>query len=71
MKGNQWSESAVNKVVPKRYPSGDPIPPEVRREIYAFYLLEQRLKKLKHAERMKKREQYRKVSRKRRLKRVM
>ena len=68
---NSWSESTVNKIVPKKYPSGHPIPPDVRREIYAYYLLEKNLRKLKKTEQVKKRSEFRKVMRRKRLKRVV
>ena len=66
-----WRMSVVDRNVPKRYPSGAEIPPEVRREIYAYYLLEKKLSKLKKLEQVKKREQFRKVIRRKRLKRVV
>jgi len=68
---SSWSESAVNRVVPKKYPSGKVIPPDVRREIYAYYLLEKNLRKLKRTEKVKKRSEFRKVMRRKRLKRVV
>lgn len=46
-KKNPWSMKEVDKVVPRRYPTGQPIPPETRREIYAYCLLEKKLRSLK------------------------
>lgn len=71
MAKNPWRMSAVDRNVPKRYPSGKEIPPEVRRDIYAYYLLEKNLRKLKKAEKIKKRSDIRKVVRRKRLKRVV
>lgn len=59
-----WRESEVNRVIPKNYPGGNVIPPDVRREMYAYYLLEKRLKRLKQVERLS-------GKGKKRLKRVM
>lgn len=47
-----WSKAEVDRVVPKNYPNGREIPPATRREIYAYYLLEKKLKKLKSLERV-------------------
>jgi len=66
-----WSQRKVDKVVPKRYPSGRPIPPEVRREIYAYYLLEKKLQQLKRAESLRRRSQVKKLTKKKKLKKVM
>jgi hypothetical protein len=54
IKKKAWSMKEVNRVVPKTYPSGKPISPEKRREIYAYYLLEKRLMQLKCSDSRKK-----------------
>ncbi|MGD9381084.1 MAG: hypothetical protein PVI03_01430 [Candidatus Thorarchaeota archaeon] len=61
----------MDRIVPKRYPDGREIPPEVRRDIYAYYLLEKSLRKLKRAEKVKRKAEFRKVMRRKRLKRVV
>ncbi|NIM90930.1 MAG: hypothetical protein GTO17_08275 [Candidatus Aminicenantes bacterium] len=42
-----WSMKEVNRVIPTHYPSGRMISPEARRQMYEFYLLEKKHRRLK------------------------